>query len=302
MKKLHLPLLTLLVSVATTINAQNQQDIQAIKSMCGCYEVSFNFAETFSYGTDSLYKPSDVKHDRGLEWIELVTDKADELVLQHLLIVGRGDNQSVIKHWRQDWIYENTDFHMFVVDETWNKVIHTPEQVKGQWTQRVYQVDDSPRYQGSASWVHIDGKSYWENVTDAPLPRREYTKRNDYNVLVRQNRHEIVANGWIHEQDNKKVIRHDASLDTVLAEEKGYNTYVKVDDGRCRAAQDWWASNNKVWKNVRSAWDRIFEENSKLSLAVKVDGKRLFERLFELDSKSTKKEAYSVIQSFIESK
>ena len=27
--------------------------------------------------------------------------------------------------------------------------------VRGQWTQKVYQVDDSPRYEGSSTWVHL---------------------------------------------------------------------------------------------------------------------------------------------------
>ena len=27
--------------------------------------------------------------------------------------------------------------------------------------------------------AHVDGKSYWENTSHAPLPRREYTKRDD---------------------------------------------------------------------------------------------------------------------------
>ena len=30
---------------------------------------------------------------------------------------------------------------------------------------KIFQVDDSPRYEGTASWVHVDGKSYWENTT-----------------------------------------------------------------------------------------------------------------------------------------
>ena len=79
--------------------------------------------------------------------------------------------------------------------------------VKGQWTQKVFQVDDSPRYEGSGYWVHLDQKSYWENTTSAPLPRREYTKRNDYNVTERGNRQEITSTGWVHDQNNKKIIR-----------------------------------------------------------------------------------------------
>ena len=99
-------------------------------------------------------------------------DKDNKIVLQHLLIVGTTEND-IIKHWRQDWLYENIEMYSFFKDRTWkfNKLSATD--VKGQWTQKVYQVDDSPRYEGTASWVFVDGKSYWKNTTDAPLPRRD---------------------------------------------------------------------------------------------------------------------------------
>ncbi len=35
--------------------------------MCGCFEVTFNFAETFNYSKDSLYKASKNKVAKGLE-------------------------------------------------------------------------------------------------------------------------------------------------------------------------------------------------------------------------------------------
>lgn len=72
------------------------------------------------------------------------------------------------------------------------------------------------------------------------MPRREYTKRSDYNVTVCSNRHEITANGWIHDQDNDKVIRKTGKKDVLLAQEKGVNEYVKVSDEKCKTAQDWW--------------------------------------------------------------
>ena len=71
---------------------------------------------------------------------------------------------------------------------------------------KVFQVDDGPRYQGSGTWVHVDGKSYWESTTPAPLPRRERDIRN-YNLTIRGNRVEIMDYGWAHIQDNSKIIR-----------------------------------------------------------------------------------------------
>lgn len=296
-KKTLFILMSMVVANVAYSQSKKQQDINSIKEMCGCFEVGFNFAETFSYAKDSTYVPSAVKHDSGLEWVTLVADSDDELVLQHILIAGRPDSPMIIKHWRQDWIYENTNFHHFYADNTWIQETKISADVKGQWTQKVYQVDDSPRYQGTASWVHVDGRSYWNNTTDAPLPRREYTKRSDYNVLLRNNMHEITNDGWIHEQDNKKIIRSDGN-DVILAEEKGFNSYIRVDDSRCIAAKNWWEENHEVWEKVRLSWDKTFEKNTRLSLKSQVDGKRLYEELFALDTKASGDDALRIIERF----
>lgn len=286
---------------ASAQNNKMDQDREAIKGMCGCFEVGFNFKETFAYSEDSVYTPSREKHAGALEYAKLVEDEEGKIVIQHLLIVGPDTSQMIIKHWRQDWMFENTDFYMFDHDNKWTYEQKSKEDVAGQWTQKVYQVDDSPRYEGSATWVHVDGKSFWENKTDAPLPRREYTQRSDYNVTIRGNRHEITENGWIHDQDNHKVLREDGKEDILLADEKGYNTYVKVDDSKCQAAIDWWAENGEFWSNVRETWDDIFGAGQNLELANKVEGKRLYEHLFNMDPKETKaKTVDKTITSFVQ--
>jgi len=238
-------MITLLSIAAMAQSPKKQQDRNAIKDMCGCYEVTFNFAETFNYTNDSLYKPSKTKVDKALEWAQLVTDQDDKIQIQHLLQVGNPASPMIVKHWRQDWLFENTDLYTYNADNEWTFEKLSASDVKGQWTQKVYQVDDSPRYEGSASWVHVDGKSYWENTTPAPLARREYTTRSDYNLMMRGNRQEITEYGWLHDQDNSKIIRESGKEDVLLAKEKGYNTYVKVEDSRCAAAQNWWKENDQ---------------------------------------------------------
>jgi len=292
---------TLVLLISTTVFSQKnkkQNDRDAIKSMCGCYEVTFNFAETFNYSTDSLYKPSETKMDKGLEWAQLVIDEDDKISIQHLLQVGNPEDLYIVKHWRQDWLFENTDLYSYNADNTWTYFKLPLDKVKGQWTQKVYQVDDSPRYEGSATWVHVDGKSYWENTTDAPLPRREYTTRSDYNLTVRGNRHEITDYGWLHDQDNIKVIRKNGQEDIRVAKEKGYNTYVKVDDSKCVAAANWWKENNDKWAMVRSKWNQVYERHSDISLEEKVNNKVLYKYLFdnEIDQEA---EIEDVIESFI---
>lgn len=279
---------------------KKQKDKEAIKSMCGCYEVGFNFAETFNYSDDSTYQPSEVKHSKALEWVQLVEDKENKVVMQHLLVIGKGEKQFVMKHWRQDWLYENRELYMYDVDNQWRFVKMDKKAVEGQWTQKVFQVDDSPRYEGSSSWVHIDGKSYWENATDSPLPRREFTKRSDYNVTLRRNRQELTKEGWVHDQDNDKIIREAGKADFILAQEKGYNTYVKVDDAKCQLAQDWWKENKDKWKLVRDNWEKVFSKDKNLKLAQEVEGKRLFEYLFELDTDAENKEINKIINDFVE--
>lgn len=300
MKQLTLSILFIL-SLLYNVNAQDKliQDQNAIKSMCGCYEVSFNFAETFQYANDSAYIPSKTKHEKGLEWVQLLNDDKNKIVMQHLLIVGPPNNKMIVKHWRQDWEYQNTNLYEYNHDNTWNYISLPKNQVKGQWTQKVFQVDDSPRYEGTASWVHVDGKSYWENTTSAPLPRREYTTRSDYNVTIRTNRHEIVKNGWIHDQDNDKVIREDGKPDVLLAQEKGYNTYVKVDDSQCKAAQDYWKNNQQKWALVRAKWDEVFARRKNLALEEKVDNKDLFKYLFDDEKYQTANEINAIIESFV---
>jgi hypothetical protein len=291
---------TLFFFFSIIINAQNKQkqDADAIKKMCGCYDVTYNFAETFNYSKDSLYKPSENKFTKGLEWAGLIIDEDDKISLQHILQVGNPAEPMVVKHWRQDWLFENRTFYMFNTENRWTYKKKKKVEVKGQWTQKVYQVDDSPRYEGSGSWVHVDGKSYWENTTPAPLPRREYTKRSDYNLTMRSNRQEITDYGWVHDQDNKKIIREAGKEDFVIAEEKGYNTYVKVDDSLCEVASKWWKDYNDKWAIVRSKWDEVYERNKNLRLEDKVNNKLLYEHLFD-DSIKEEIEINSVIESFV---
>jgi hypothetical protein len=298
MNKLLLSTLLLFLSISVNAQSKKKKDQNAIKEMCGCFEVTFNFAETFNYSKDSTYKPSKTKVDKGLEWAGLVEDSNNKISIQHLLQVGNPKDPMIIKHWRQDWLYENNDFYMYNGDNNWTFEQKSKSDVKKQWTQKVYQVDDSPRYEGSGTWVHVDGKSYWENETTAPLPRREYTKRSDYNITLRGNRHEITSYGWIHDQDNSKIIREAGKEDVVLAKEKGYNTYVKVDDSKCKAASDWWKANNNKWQLVRNKWNEVYGRNTNLSLETKVEFKELYKHLFS-DETTKEKEINTIIESFV---
>lgn len=261
---------------------KKEQDIAAIKSLCGCYEIDFNYTETFATDTNYTFY-QDYNTHAGAEVAFILEERENYISIQHLLIVGGG---MVIKHWREDWVYENQDLLAFNKDMDWGyKKISTAE-AKGTWTQKVFQVDDSPRYEGYATWVHIDGRHFWHSKTDGPLPRREYSKRSDYNVLKRNNRIELTDYGWVHEQDNSKVIRGPEG-DFELVQEKGFNTYKIQDDSKCEAAMKWWSENQAYWALVRSEWNKIYAENKGINLHIKVDNKTLWEALFALGEKNS---------------
>ena len=277
-----------------TTTGQKKKDVEAIKSMCGCFEIEFNFSETFTYGKS---KKSENYNSKALEWAQLVSEDNNKISIQHLLIVGSKRFPTVIKHWRQDWLYQNLDLYVYDVNNTWNYKKMNKKDVKKQWTQKVFQVDDSPRYEGTATWVHVDGKSFWENTTPAPLPRREYTKRSDYNMTKRGNRHEITEYGWLHDQDNEKINIDMNSIHNLVALEKGINKYKKVDDSECIAAKNWWIDNKEKWLLVRKKWDQIYSKNQKLSLRNNVNGKKLYEYLFNKQY-SDNKSISLIIDSF----
>ena len=103
---------------------------------------------------------------------------------------------------------------------------HLPlERIKGEWTQKVYGVDDGPRYEGSGPWEHHHNVSQWTSrPTNRPLPRRDYLIRNDYDVLVARNQHVLTPDGWVHEQNNDKLsLSQDSSRHTILVREIGRN-------------------------------------------------------------------------------
>lgn len=300
MKSLITTFFSALLVIGAFAQTKKEQDRNAIKAMEGCYKVEFNFAETFS--PDTAYEYHDRYYSWGIEYVFVIEDEEDFISLQHLLIIN---DSTIIKHWRQDWVYEETTLLAYDRDKTWNTIEYTPEEVEGTWTQKVYQVDDSPRYESKGTWVHVDGKHYWEGTGDAPLPRREFSKRDDYNVMRRHSRMELTDNGWFLEKDNEKIVRDDSG-DKLICQEKGMETFTPG-DYNCQPAIDWWNEQQEYWKDVRTAWNEVFEENPKLKLTKKVDDKMLWQRLFEYGdevaesgkSKGVKAEVKAIIEKYI---
>ena len=263
-------------ALCLSVKAQAPQDKKAIDKLCGCFEVSFKYAETFSPNPD--YKFHDREEIGGTAELALLIEVTDtKIVIQHLLVVNP---KVIVKHWREEWTYENPVIWKYKGDRTWVKEIVPAEAVKGKWTQTVWEVADEPRYQGFSQFVNLDGRIVWQNTTDAPLPRREYSVRSDYNVLKRTNRMNITDSGYLHEQDNQKIIRSETG-DKLLAEEKGWNTYKKIDEKECGAAKAYWEINKDYWGRVRQVWADYIATHTTISLKNKIGDKFLHEYLIE---------------------
>jgi hypothetical protein len=275
MKKKILPVLAL--AIPALLAAQAPADRKVIDKFCGCFEVEFKYAETFAPDID--YKFHERDETSPVAELSLAIEQTDKkVVIQHLLLVN---DSIVVKHWREDWTYENPVIWKYTGERTWVKEILKPEQVKGKWTQTIWEVSDEPRYQGFSQFVNLDNRILWQSTTDAPLPRREYSVRNDYNILKRTNRMNITDSGYLHEQDNVKIIRKDGK-DVVLVEEKGLNSYKRIDNKSCSPALKYWEKNKGYWEKVRSAWEQQINSSTVIKLQQKVDGKFLHEYLMAL--------------------
>lgn len=255
---------------------RREKDRLAILAMQGEYRVDFRFEETVAL--EAGYERHDVKETGGYEIVLVVEDESERIVLQHLLVMPGG---AVIKHWRQDWTYEAIERFEFVADQTWDVRRLDAERTKGAWTQCVFEVSDAPRYCGTGSWNHRYGVSTWTGDRSwRPLPRREYTKRDDYNALNAENRHTITPNGWTHEQDNTKTVRDGRNTAKTLVREFGFNDYRNIDGYDFEPAREYWAKTGDYWARVRTAWDRRLGSGNTLVLKTAIDGMPLITGTF----------------------
>ncbi len=272
------------VRAAEDVECSFEKDRLAILAMAGEYRVVFQFNETV--GIEPDYKPKEPYHSEATEFIEVIADTGEFISLQHVLVVGgkEGREAMVVKHWRQDWTYQDTEMNVFRGNNTWEYVSSSPSEVVGMWSQAVFQVSDSPRYEAVGRWTHTGARSAWDSeVTWRPLPRREYTKRSDYGVVVARNRHTITPNGWTHEQDNYKLVLDDAGKPKkVLVHETGLNVYSRVDNVDFSAGRTFWDATKPYWQDVRAVWSDILGKPGRVTLLEKVDGERLHRVLLAL--------------------
>jgi hypothetical protein len=199
---------------------------------------------------------------------------------------GNVQGPFVQKHWRQDWRYEDTDLHVFVGRNRWVRHTRTAEEARGRWSQAVFQVDDSPRYESLGEWEHYGTYSAWTSGRTArPLPRRETTVRSDYHILEGINRHTLTPTGWVQEEENLKLVLdahgQPAADAPYLAPELGVARYEHVVGFDFSAGDRYWQRSGEFWRDVRAAWDAVYAERDSFEYLEEVDGQEMFVPLFE---------------------
>ena len=158
------------------------------------------------------------------------------------------------------------------------------------WSQAVYQVDDTPRYEGLGEWKYDGNYFTWtSDVTWRPLPRRDFSVRSDYNVLSGVNRITITPSGWVHEQDNIKLIvdekGREQGKEPYLTKEFGLNRYERITGFNDAPAIEYWEHTAPFWADVRQAWNEVIAANPTLRLKSSYKDKKLYEYLFEYSDK-----------------
>jgi hypothetical protein len=150
----------------------------------------------------------------------------------------------------------------------------------------VYQVDESPRYASVGKWEHSPSFSSWiSGDTWRPLPRREWSVRKDYQVLIGTNRHTVMPAGWVQEENNLKGVLTDARMlaadKPYVAREYGVARYDRLQDPDFAAADQYYERTRQFWDDVRDAWVESFRKQPTITLKAPVDQAGLFVPLFE---------------------
>lgn len=243
---------------AAAHKAAFEADRQTILAMAGDFKVTFDMQESTPWMEG--YNPLERKVSGGYESVRVIEDTGTRIVLQHLLVTGDQANPYVVKHWRQDWQYEPKEVLAYKGGEVW-EMTAVPENLRaGRWSQTVYQVDDSPRYAAWGAWDDTQGIKRWRSSwTARPLARRDAIRNPVYDRYVGINRHQLTPKGWIHWQDNTKMMpAKDGSGKLVpVVQEYVLNTYERFDGYNVQAAEDYWAKTAPYWEAVRAKWAEV---------------------------------------------
>jgi hypothetical protein len=263
-----------------------ERDRRAILAMAGPYRVSFDFLEVVRY--DPALKQDAPYQSWGTEYVFVAENRPEFIALQHILVMRFLDKDQprdamVVRHWRQEWRYQAETLLAYEGANAWARRATDPAARRGAWTQTVLQVDDSPRYAALGRWEHAPGVSTWLSAeTWRPLPRREFSVRKDYDVLVGTNRHTITPTGWVQEENNQKM---NLGQKRYLAREYGVARYERIKGYDFTPGEKYYERTEPFWAEVRAAWRELEAGRGRFAVRAPVDQGRLFLPFFDYAQK-----------------
>ena len=162
--------------------------------MAGTYRVTFDFLEISSFPAAAPRAPY---QSWGTEKVYVDRDEPKFISLVHILEMrvvqadGKVSDPMVIKHWRQDWTYEPTTGRA-----PGTRSMGTPRGGAGRVGGRMV-AGGVPGGRVAALRerrpvaAHTQLLDLAERDTWRPLPRREWSVRDDYQALIGTNRHTV---------------------------------------------------------------------------------------------------------------
>jgi hypothetical protein len=266
-----------------------ERDRRAIRAMAGTYRVTFDFLEVTPFGAAG--EPKAPYQSWGTEKVYVDRDTDRYISLVHVLEMrvvqadGSISEPMVTKHWRQDWRYEPTHIVEYKGRDRWARRAVPSSESAGTWSQTVYQVDESPRYASVGRWQHTRSFSTWvSGETWRPLPRREWSVRDDYQVLSGTNRHTILPTGWVQEENNLKAVLSEArelqSSMPYVGREYGVARYERTKAADFAAADQYYERTKAFWDQVLARWGELLASREHVTLRGPVDKLGLFMPLF----------------------
>ena len=122
-----------------------------------------------------------------------------------------------------------------------------------------------------------------------------------------KNRHTLTPSGWVHEQDNYKLVI-EGDERSVIAREVGLNVYQRTTSVDFSKVRSYWAGTSEFWGDVRSSWADLMSAGGAGKLGASGKDKKLYQHMFGLaaealkhpeDREGRKKKIREVMNAFV---
>jgi hypothetical protein len=100
--------------------------------------------------------------------------------------------------------------------------------------------------------------------------------RSDYQVLAGRHGLTVLPTGWVHEQDNEKLVLDGAQAQSSQARELGIDRYERIVDFDFSASDAYWSATGDFWSAVREAWAARIDAGRDFEVARRCEGEEGF--------------------------